>query len=75
MGRRPIRGRKDRRPQVGLAPLLDPEFDATDISELTRHLVRGPDTATVGDDGDEALGTGGPAPEEEAIWQDSDDPD
>lgn len=75
MGHWPIRWRKDRRPHVGLAPLLDPEFDDTDISELTRHLVRGADTATVGEDGDEACGTGRPAPEEEALWQDCDDPD
>lgn len=74
-GRRPNRRRKERRPPAGDDALLDPEFDDTDISELTRHLVPGPDTATVGEDGDEALGTGWPAPEEEAIWQDCDEPD
>ena len=74
-GRRPIRGRKERRPHLRLAPLLDPEFDDTDIDELTRHLGRGADTAKVGEDGGEALGTGWPAPEEEEIWQDCDDPD
>jgi len=55
--------------------LLDPDFDDTDISELTRRLVRGPDTGRDGEDGTDARGTGWPAPEEEAIWQDCDDPD
>ncbi len=75
MGHRPIRWRKDRRPHVGLDPLLDPEFDDTDIAELTRHLVRGLATGRDGEDGADACGTGWPAPEEEAIWQDPDDPD
>lgn len=75
MGRRPVRGRRDRLPHVGDDALLDPEFDDTDIAELTRRLVPGPDAAKVGEDGDEASGTGWPAPEEEATWQDADDPD
>ena len=75
MGRRPIRWRKDGQPHVGLAPLLDPEFDDTDVGELTRHLVRGLDTGRVGEDGADAYGTGWPGPEEEAIWQDPDHPD
>jgi len=75
VGHWPIRWRKGRRPRVGLDPLLDPDFDDTDISELTRRLVRGPDTGRDGEDGTDARGTGWPAPEEEAIWQDCDDPD
>ena len=75
MGYWPIRWRKDRRSHVGLDPLLDPEFDDPDIPELTRRLVLGPDAGRDGEDDDEGLGTGWPAPEEEAIWQDPDHPD
>ena len=75
VGHWPIRWRKNRRPHVGLDTLLDPEFDDTDIAELTRHLVRGLATGRDGEDGADAYGTGWPAPEEEAIWQDPDNPD